>query len=176
MGKIFTPFPVIKTARLTLRQLRSSDDEAIFTLRSNKQVNKYLGRKPSESMKDAQGFIRAINENVQRNDAIYWAITLGDDEKLIGTICLFSFSEDNSTAEIGYELLPDFQGKGIMHEAATKVIGFGFRDLRLSSIEAHTHFENQESTRLLKRLNFNRVSIANENVIIYKLAANLRSA
>ncbi|QIX63336.1 GNAT family N-acetyltransferase [Hymenobacter sp. BT18] len=176
MGKSFTPFPVIKTARLTLRQLRSSDDEAIFSVRSNEQVNKYLGRKPSESMQDAQVFIRAINESVQRNDAIYWAITLGDDEKPVGTICLFSFSEDNNTAEIGYELLPDFQGKGIMHEAATKVVDFGFNDLGLSAIEAHTHFENQESTRLLEKLNFTRESISDENLILFKLTANLRSA
>lgn len=176
MGKSFTPFPAIKTARLTLRQLRGSDDEAIFSLRSNKQVNKYLGRKPSESMNDAQDFIRAINESVQRNDSIYWAITLGDDEKLTGTICLFSFSEDNATAEIGYELLPGFQGKGIMHEAATKVVDFAFNDIRLSSIAAYTHSDNQESTRLLQRLGFNRESIADENIILFKLTANRRSA
>lgn len=176
MGKSFTPFPVIKTARLTLRQLRSSDDEAIFSLRSNKQVNKYLGRRPSESIKDAQDFIRAINENVQRNDSIYWAIALGDNEKLIGTICLFGFSKDNTAAEIGYELLPDFQGKGIMHEAATKVVDFAFNDIRLSSIEAYTHSDNQESTRLLQRLGFNRESIADGNLILFKLTANLRSA
>ena len=176
MSKSFTPFPVIKTARLTLRQLRSSDDEAIFSLRSNEQVNKYLGRKPSESMKDAQDFIRAINENVQRNDSIYWATTLGDDEKLIGTICLFGFSEDNTTAEIGYELLPDFQGKGIMHEAATKVVDFAFNDIKLSSIEACTHSDNQGSTGLLQRLGFNRENTVDENVILFKLTANLRSA
>ncbi|KAA9339755.1 GNAT family N-acetyltransferase [Hymenobacter busanensis] len=176
MGKSFTPFPVIKTASLTLRQLRSSDDEAIFSLRSNKQVNKYLGRKPSESIKDAQDFIRTINENAQRNDAIYWAITLGDNEKLIGTICLFGFSEDNTAAEIGYELLPDFQGKGIMHEAATKVVDFAFNYIRLSSIEAYTHSDNQESTRLLERLGFSRESIAGENLILFKLTANPRSA
>jgi ribosomal-protein-alanine N-acetyltransferase len=110
----------LKTERLTLRQLRSSDDKEIFALRSNDNVNKYLDRKPSKSIDDAKNFIQTINENIQRNDSIYWAITLNGTDKLIGTICLFDFSEDNSKAEIGYELLPDFQGKGIMQEALQK--------------------------------------------------------
>src|SRR3954453_11838564 len=124
-GKNFTPFPVLKTRRLTLRQLRSSDDKEIFALRSNDNVNKYLNRKPSKSIDDAKNFIRTINENIQRNDSIYWAITLNGTDKLIGTICLFDFSEDHSKVEIGYELLPDFQGRGIMQEAMLKVIHFG---------------------------------------------------
>ncbi|GAB2942385.1 hypothetical protein GCM10027048_03700 [Hymenobacter coalescens] len=127
-------------------------------------------------MKDAQNFIRAINENVQRDESIYWGITLGDDKKLIGTICLYSFSKDNTTAEIGFELLPDFQRKGIMQEAAQKVVDFGFKDIGLNSIEAYSHFENQESTRLLERLGFNRESIADENLILFKVTATLRSA
>ena len=126
-GRSFTPFPVLRTERLKLRQLRSSDDNEIFALRSNEAVNKYLDRKPGKSIDDAKNFIQAINENIQRNDSVYWAITFNDTDKLIGTICLFNFCNDNSKAEIGYELLPDFQGKGIMQEAVSEVIHFAFQ-------------------------------------------------
>ena len=128
----FKPFPVLKTERLTLRQLASSDDNEIFVLRSNENVNKYLGRKPSKSIDDAKKFIQTINKNIQKNDSIYWAITLNDTDKLIGTICLFDFSDDNLKAEIGYELLPEFQGKGIMQEATSKVIDFGIQRIGLN--------------------------------------------
>jgi ribosomal-protein-alanine N-acetyltransferase len=168
-NKNFTPFPVLKTERLTLRQLISSDDKEIFALRSNDNVNKYLGRKPSKSIDDAKNFIQTINENIQRNDSIYWAITLNSTDKLIGTICLFDFSNDNLKAEIGYELLPDFQGKGIMQEATSKVIDFGIQHIGLNSIEAYTHSENQSSTRLLEKLNFTRHSAGDDNFTIFKL-------
>ena len=171
-GKNFTPFPVLKTGRLTLRQLRSSDDNEIFALRSNDNVNKYLDRKPSKSIDDAKNFIKTINENIQRHDSVYWAITLNGTDKLIGTICLFDFSEDHSKVEIGYELLPDFQGKGIMQEAISKVIHFGFQHVGLNSIEAYTHSENQCSTILLEKLNFKRDSAADENFTIFKLTHN----
>jgi ribosomal-protein-alanine N-acetyltransferase len=171
-GKNFTPFPVLKTGRLTLRQLRSSDDNEIFSLRSNDIVNKYLDRKPGKSVDDAKNFIKTIIENIQSHDSIYWAITLNGTDKLIGTICLFNFSEDHSNVEIGYELLPDFQGKGIMQEAISIVIHFGFQHVGLSSIEAHTHTENQSSTRLLEKLNFKKDSAADEDFTIFKLTHN----
>ncbi len=163
----FTPFPVLKTARMTLRQLKNSDDQEIFALRSNDEVNQYLDRKPSQSMDDAKTFIRAINDNIARNDSLYWAVTLTGTDQLVGTICLFGFSEDNLHAEIGYELLPGFQGKGIMQEAASEVIEFGVKHIGLRSIEAYTHSENRASVRLLEKLNFKKER-AGENFAIYK--------
>ncbi|WP_400190936.1 GNAT family N-acetyltransferase [Hymenobacter sp. B81] len=170
--KNFTPFPVLKTERLTLRQLVDSDDKEIFALRSNDDVNKYLGRKPSKSLDDAKNFILAINESIQKNDALYWAIALNGADKLIGTICLFNFSDDNSKAEIGYELLPDFQGKAIMQEAAAEVIDFGIQHIGLNAIEAYTHAENQSSTRLLDKLHFTRHRADDDNFMIFKLIRN----
>lgn len=168
--KNFTPFPVLKTERLTLRQLASSDANEIFTLRSDSNVNKYLDRKPGTSIDDAKIFIRAINENIQKNDAVYWAITFNSADKLIGTICLFSFSDDNLKAEIGYELLPGFQGKGIMQEAISKVIDFGIQHIGLNSIEAYTHPDNQRSTRLLEKCNFKKNSSAEGKLILFQLS------
>ncbi len=155
-----------------MRRLISSDDKEIFALRSDDNVNKYLDRKPSKSIDDAKNFIQTINENIQRNDSIYWAITLNGTNKLIGTICLFDFSDDNSKAEIGYELLPDFQGNGIMQEATSKVIDFGIQDIGLNSIEAYTHSENQSSARLLEKFNFKRHSAGDNNFMIFKLTHN----
>lgn len=166
----FKPFPVLKTERLTLRQLLSSDANEIFALRSDPNVNKYLDREPGKSMNDAKTFIQIINENIQRNDSIYWAITLSDTDKLIGTICLFNFSDDNITAEIGYELLPEWQGKGIMQEATSKVIDFAIQHIGLNTIKAYTHAENQSSTRLLERFNFKKENdVAEGNLMLFQL-------
>jgi ribosomal-protein-alanine N-acetyltransferase len=168
-GKDFTPFPILKTERLTLRQLIISDENEIFALRSDTNVNKYLDRKLGQSIDEARNFIKTINENIKRNDSIYWAITLNDTDKLIGTICLFNFSDENLKVEIGYELLPDFQGKGIMQEAASKVIDFGNQYIGLNSIEAHTHSKNQSSVGLLEKLDFKKESTVDDHFMIFKL-------
>ncbi len=170
-GRNFKPFPVLKTERLVLRQLAGSDDNDIFALRSNDHVNKYLGRKPAKSLDDAKSFIKTINENIQRNDSIYWAITLKGTDKLIGTICLFDFSDDNLKAAIGYELIPGFQGKGIMQEAASTVIDFGIHHIGLHSIEAYTHSENQRSTKLLEKFDFKKNIAGDGNFMMFKLTS-----
>ncbi len=171
-NRTFTPFPILKTDRLILRQLVITDDNEIFALRSDDSVNRYLDRHPSKSIEDAKSFIQTITENVTKNNSIYWAISLSG--KLIGTICLFEFADDNIKAEIGYELLPSYQGKGLMQEAASKVLEFGFQHIGLNLIEAYTHSENQKSTRLLEKFNFKKQSPSEDNsdksFIVFKLS------
>src|SRR4051794_24197975 len=139
LNKTFTPFPILKTERLTLRQLVMDDEQEIFTLRSDSEINKYLDRQISITINDARNFINKINENVSKNDSIYWAITFSDENILIGTICLFGFSDENKKCEIGYELLTNFQGQGIMKEAVERVIDYAFNTIKVQKIEAFFH-------------------------------------
>src|SRR5437868_7656929 len=124
LNETCTPFPILTTERLTLRQPVISDDQEIFTLRSDSEINKYLDRQVSNTIDDARNFINKVNENINKNDSLYWAITLSDRNILVGTICLFGFSDENGECEIGYELLTNLQGQGIMKEAAEKLINY----------------------------------------------------
>jgi len=169
---ISAPFPILKTERLTLRQLVVNDEQEIFTLRSDNEINKYLDRQLSNTIKDARNFINKVNENIDKNDSLYWAITLSDKNKLIGTICLFGFSNDNYKCEIGYELLTNFQGQGIMKEAVEKVIDYAFNTIKVQKIEAFLHRDNQNSIKLLEKFSFknsNEPDKTNPNLICYYL-------
>ena len=150
----FTPFPILTTERLTLRQLSIDDQQNIFALRSDKEINKYLGRQPSKTIEDAINFINKINDNIKENNSIYWVITLTKTKTFVGTICLFDFSNERGSCEIGYELMTKFQGQGIMKEAAEKVIDYAFQTLQFQKIVAFTHNANQNSTKLLTKFNF----------------------
>jgi [ribosomal protein S5]-alanine N-acetyltransferase len=172
LSNILSTFPTLTTQRLTLRQPLESDVQEIFLLRSNTIVNKYLDREPTETVEEALSFIRKVNDNFKNNAGVYWAITKTDNEKLVGTICLFNFSDEDKKCEIGYELLPDYQGQGIMNEALEKIIAFTFHTLGLQTIDAFTHKDNQSSTKLLQKFNFAETSIiddANPNLIAFRL-------
>ncbi|GAB4093755.1 hypothetical protein GCM10028786_26820 [Flaviaesturariibacter terrae] len=69
-------------------------------------------------------------------------------------ICLYGFSDDSAGCEIGYELLPGFQGKGIMREALEKVINYAFHTLNVQKIDAFFHRENKRSQKLLETFSF----------------------
>jgi [ribosomal protein S5]-alanine N-acetyltransferase len=167
-NKTFTPFPILTTERLTLRQPSITDEQEVFTLRSDSEINKYLDRPPVNTIDDARNFISKVIEN----NFLYWAISFTDTNTLVGTICLFSFSDENNSCEIGYELLPNFQKQGIMQEAAAKVISYAFTTLGVKKIEASFHRDNQASAKLLEKLSFihsNEIGGTNPELIHYYL-------
>src|SRR6266498_4570134 len=172
LNRSFTPFPILTTERLTLRQLLITDEQEIFTLRSDSEINKYLDRQVSNTIDDSRNFINKVNENINKNDSLYWAITLSDRNILAGTICLFGFSDENNKCEIGYELLTNFQGQGIMKEAAEKVIDYAFNTIKVRKIEAFLHRDNQRSIKLLDKFSFrnsNEPDRTNPELICYNL-------
>ena len=83
----FTPFPVLRTRRLVLRQIEPCDSASIFALRSNPSSMRFLDRAPLVSEAEASAFIDQITTLLKANEGITWAITLNEkEEELIGTI------------------------------------------------------------------------------------------
>jgi [ribosomal protein S5]-alanine N-acetyltransferase len=156
LNKYFVPFPILVTESLTLRQLLITDGEEIFTLRSDSEINKYLDRQLSKTIEDARNFINAVNENINKKTSLYWAVTLRNSNTFVGTICLYGFSDENDNCEIGYELLTNFQGQGVMKEAIEKVIDYAIHKIKVQKIEAFLHRDNQRSINLLEKLLFRK--------------------
>jgi ribosomal-protein-alanine N-acetyltransferase len=166
----FTPFPDLTTERLVFRQLIAGDEGEIFKLRSDVRVNKYLTRNQCKTMEEAGAFINKINRGIANSEWIYWGITFKNEneqrpaDKLIGTICLWNIQPENYRAEIGYELNPDFWGKGIMKEAVPKIIKYGFETMELHSLEADLDPGNSQSVKLLQANDFVREGYFKESV------------
>lgn len=169
-------FPIVESDRLILRKIEVSDANSILFLRSNKAVNQYIDRpedRKTKTLSDAVKFIQGLDVWFTEQLSITWGITLKNDSSIIGTICLWNYSEDMKTAEVGYDLNPEFQGKGIMSEALGLVINYGFNDLKLDKIEAFTDVNNQPSKKLLEKNGFHlikeRIDIENKANRIYVL-------
>ena len=164
------PFPILTTARLILKPLELSDTAAIFALRSNDEVNRFVGRKKAETLQDAHDFILKIQQNETDKTSFYWGIHAKETPELIGTICFWNLELDKGIAEIGYELIPDYQGKGFMQEALTVVMGYGFQ-IGFTTITAYPNAENAPSIKLLERNHFKRQGILEEhNELVYTLS------
>ncbi|PEL13621.1 GNAT family N-acetyltransferase [Bacillus sp. AFS017336] len=169
----FKPFPKLITERLILRQMNQDDKNEIFALRSNKEMSKYIRRPLVKEIDEALQYINMINLGIERNEWVLWAITLKESDQLIGTICLWNFAIEQSKGEVGYELSPELQGKGIMQEAIVTVLDYGFKVLNLQTIEGDVQSENQKSIQLLERNQFSnkgkieRESTSEENKYSY---------
>ena len=129
-------FPILKTERLTLRPLSIDDQHDIFALRSDPKINKFLDRPVPKTNEDAVNFINQVNGNIEKGNSYYWAVILTETKTFAGTICLYDFSDENKSCEIGYELMTEYQGQGIMREAVQSVIDYAFQTLKFKKILA----------------------------------------
>lgn len=158
----FTPFPILATERLILRQISLEDLNEFYMLKSDERVLKGYNAKP-KTYEEARQSLQRINEEISKKEWIIWGITLKDENKLIGSICFWNILIEQSKAEIGYELMFDWQGKGIMSEAIKAVVEYGFEIMKLNLIEALPYSDNTKSTKLLERNDFVRVESFKEN-------------
>ena len=160
----FSPFPERTTERLLLRQLSLDDAACIHRLRSNRAVMQYINRPVSQTIEDAEAWISVILGALAQNNGITWCICLKETPReSVGSIGLWRIDKENYRAEIGYMLEPRLQGRGLMFEALQVVVDYGFREMKLHSIEAQLNPENGASAALLKKGGFVQEALFKEN-------------
>ncbi len=149
------PFPELTTSRFLLRSLADTDASAIFQLRSDPEILRYLGREPAQDISEALDFIHLIRENNLNRKGILWGIALKEEPGvLIGTICFWNINPDQPEAEIGYALLTPYWGKGVMFETMQAVNDWGFNNACFNKIIAVLDPANLASVSLLKKTGF----------------------
>lgn len=159
----FAPFPKLLTDRLILRAFVPADADALFAMRTNDRVMKYLGRDKMKDIAEANAFIQKVIKDANENKTIEWAITLKTEDKFIGKLGFWRIMTQHRRAEIGYNLIPEYFGKGLMSEAVSAVLEYGFQKMNLHSVEANLDPTNQKSAQLLIRNGFVKEGLFRES-------------
>jgi len=152
----FSPFPILETERLILRQLEVRDAPEMLIYRSDEDVMRYIPRPRATSEQDAVDLINWINSFTEKNEAINWGITLKGKDQVLGSIGFVRMNKENHRAELGYLLGKAYQRQGIMHEAIQCVVRYGFDRIKLHSIEAIVDPRNTASIGVLEKSNFKK--------------------
>ncbi|MBN1537282.1 MAG: GNAT family N-acetyltransferase [Anaerolineales bacterium] len=148
-------FPILKTGRLILRQITADDKEAIFCNFSDEAVTRWFFDQPFSELQQAEALIDEFDQHFVDECGITWAITLKDENDVIGTCGLEPYQK-GGRGEIGFDLVQAYWGKGIMSEALRAAIAYGFECLSLQGIDADTYCDNKRSLILLERLGFSK--------------------
>lgn len=148
--------PEITVGELILRPLKEKDAAGLFRLFSNDQVTRYMDIDSFRNITEAMQIITHFQERQEADDGFRLGITLADGGELVGTCGYHKWNKPHYKAEIGYDLLPEYWGKGIMTVAVGALVDYGFQEMALHRIEAFVDPLNTASSRLLGRLGFNR--------------------
>ena len=159
----FHPFKNLETKRLLLRRVSNDDVNEILELRGNPETMKYIPRPLATTKDEALAHIKMINDKIEANEGINWAITIKGNSKLIGVIGHYRIQPENHRCEIGYMILPQYNGQGIVTEAVKVVLEYGFDDLKMHSIEGIIDPNNIASERVLLKNGFAKEAHILEN-------------
>lgn len=144
---------VIKTDRLLLRQFVESDLENVFKGLSHPDIIKHYGISFDnlESTKEQMAWFADLEKN---ETGMWFAVCSLDNKTFYGAGGLNDLSKEHKKAEIGFWLLTDFWGQGIMKEAMPLICNYGFDKLGLHRIEGFVESDNTNCKNAMAKLDF----------------------
>jgi [ribosomal protein S5]-alanine N-acetyltransferase len=143
----------IKTNRLLLRLFVESDIESVFKGLSHPKIIKHYGIS-FDNLEATQEQMAWFADLEKDGTGIWFAVCSLDNKTFYGAGGLNSLSKEHKKAEIGFWLLPDFWGQGIMKEAIPLICDFGFDKLGLHRIEGFVESENTNCKNAMAKLDF----------------------
>lgn len=158
-----THIPTLPTPRLVLRALDEQDAPAIFELRSDPAVMRYIPKPLDGRIEESLRMIRDFRHAAARGDSILWGITVKGSSTVLGYIGFWRILHEHHRAEIGYALHPGLWGQGLMGEAVAATMHHGFHVMRLHSVEASVTPDNTASIHVLERAGFRKEGYFKEN-------------
>jgi ribosomal-protein-alanine N-acetyltransferase len=158
---------VIETGRLKLRPYVEADAEAIFPIVSQRDFPKHMSWAAHADLEETRAFVRRHPEGIARNTDVAWAIE--HEGRAQGAIGLHGIkwqvgAQRVDRAELGFWLAPALWGRGMMTEAATAVVRFGFETIGLHKVTTRCYAENTGSRRVIEKVGFRFLGRAEDDV------------
>lgn len=141
----------IRTTRCRLSRLEVEDLPGVLRLRTDPEVRRYLGGAAREE--DVRARFSAMLADA---GAMHWSIFVRE-EFFVGLVTLEGYG-GVSDAEISYEFLPEYWGRGLAVESVGAILQIARDTLQLPRVVAETQARNMRSRRLLERLGMRPVS------------------
>jgi ribosomal-protein-alanine N-acetyltransferase len=141
----------LMTARLVLRQLGPNDANDIFHYANDPEVTQHTTWNAHRTAAESLTFIEQTIAAYQRGENVELALELRESKKVIGTCGMVSISAEHCRGELAFAMAKEHWGSGLMGEALTAMLTFGYGPLQLNRIWARVDPDNMNAMRVLKR-------------------------
>lgn len=145
---------ILETNRLTLKGFSPENMTSIFQNYSRDEIMELLGHHSEEEYQQEKSKQENGYAAYNRRFILFLLIEKASNI-IIGRCGLHNWNKEHNRAEIGYNITEEnFKRKGLMTEAVSAVIDFGFNDLKLHRIEAVAGSGNIPSLKILEKQRF----------------------
>lgn len=143
----------MKTENYILKEIEASDINNIHKGLSDPAITEYYDVHFStlEETKEQMDWYRNLKQN---GTGIWWGIYDATDNEFCGAGGFNNLNKTHGKAEIGFWLLKDYWGKGILNEVMPELFEIGFTKLDLNRIECFVAGNNTKCKKALEKINF----------------------
>ena len=144
--------PALESERLLLRRLCMRDAPDIYDYSRDAEVARHVLWTAHTSPSESRSYIRYMLRRYRLGEPSSWGIVLKREGRVIGTIGFMWYNEENRSAEVGYSLSRAYWNRGLMTEALSAVVRYGFERLGLNRIEAQHEVDNPASGAVMRKV------------------------
>jgi len=145
---------ILETERTILREVTKDDADFILDLLNQPSFIHYIGDRNVRTTHEARDYIESrFTESYKKFGFGMWAVELRETNATIG-ICGFVRRDSLPDADIGFAFLPQYERKGYAFESAVVALEYGRNVLDFKRVLAITSKDNENSGRLLGKLDF----------------------
>ncbi|HAI19199.1 MAG TPA: RimJ/RimL family protein N-acetyltransferase [Xanthomarina gelatinilytica] len=144
---------IAETNRLIISKLTLEDASFILELTNTPHFIKYVGNKNLKTLEDAKNYLKEGTLKSFKNFGFgFYKLQLKQEQnKTIGT-CGLVKREQLDHVDIGFAMLPSYEGKGFGLEASKEILKLAKNTFKLTRILAITLPTNSNSIKLLEKL------------------------
>jgi RimJ/RimL family protein N-acetyltransferase len=143
-----------ETERLFLKSTTLEDAEFIYELMNTPKWKAFIGDRGVDTVEDASNYISThYQAQMERLGYSNYTLFRKQDHKRIG-ICGLYDRVGLEGIDLGYALLPAYEGQGYAYEASLQLVAMAHDNFQLSELKAITLKENTKSQILLEKLGF----------------------
>ena len=147
----------MKTKRIGFSRWRVTDLDLAIQLWGDQEVTRLICAEGSFTQEEIKNRLQAEISNDELYDIQYWPIFELATKELIGCSGIRPFNIEEGRWEIGTHLRPKYWSQGYGFEASKAVIDYSFNILKVDTLFAGHHPQNQASEKLLKKLGFQSI-------------------
>ena len=144
------------TDRLLLRPTDESDAALVLELFNTPKWLAFIGDRGVRSLADARRYVREkMRPQLLRLGFSNYTVIRRADGTRLGFCGLYD-REGLAGIDLGFALLPQFEGQGYACEASSRILRAAGEDFALPELSAITTPDNHSSQKLLHKLGFER--------------------
>lgn len=136
------------TDRLQLRPYRNDEAHLLHSIIGDLRV--VFWRKEAGTLEEAEDWLNRNKEHAKHGQGL-WGVFERETDKFVGQ-CILQPLPETGEPEIGYHFRVEAQGRGFATEAATRLLDYGFREIKLPRIVAVVLPENGPSQAVMKKI------------------------